>query len=261
MWINLIFLLSSVPISLTQGENLILNNYQCFGDLSQNLTESLSLTNTKFSSYILSNTNQTNNCSLLCLSNNTDQKYPCILCLNAYYYDRNKYNDLFLIKNGLRFVNDGQNPRYLLQTINFQWLLKTNINNYFEWESFRRNLKENFLTKFYENIFHRVSFWYSGEIFSILTIMEHLQQEKYYLITIKFIVIFIFLLLFTGVLGIFVTLTTLLNFLTCIAVLTLFNYKLTIENISYFVIVLIICSQYSVLYSIRYATFFFYLIN
>ena len=34
--------------------------------------------------------------------------------------------------------------------------------------------------------------------------------------------------------------------------LTLFNYKLTIENMSYFTIVLIICSQYSVLYSIRY---------
>jgi len=97
-----------------------------------------------------------------------------------------------------------------------------------------------------------MSFWWSSEIFSTYTIMEQLEQEKYLLIGIKFIVIFIFLILFTGVLGIFVTLTTLCNFLTCIGILTLFNYKLTIENMSYFTIVLIICSQYSVLYSIRY---------
>jgi predicted RND superfamily exporter protein len=98
-----------------------------------------------------------------------------------------------------------------------------------------------------------MSFWYTSEIFSSFTIMKHLQQEKYLLITIKFVIILIFLTLFTGVLGIFVTLTTLLNFLTCMAILTLLNYKLTIENMSYFVIVLIVCSQYSVLYSIRYS--------
>jgi predicted RND superfamily exporter protein len=68
---------------------------------------------------------------------------------------------------------------------------------------------------------------------------------------VKFVIILIFLTLFTGVLGIFVTLTTLFNFVTCMATLTLLNYKLTVENMSYFVIVLIICSQYSVLYSIR----------
>jgi predicted RND superfamily exporter protein len=82
--------------------------------------------------------------------------------------------------------------------------------------------------------------------------MGQLEKEKNILIGIKFIIILIFLILFTGILGIFVTLTTLCNFLTCIATLILFNYKLTIENMSYFTIVLIICSQYSVLYSIRY---------
>jgi predicted RND superfamily exporter protein len=81
--------------------------------------------------------------------------------------------------------------------------------------------------------------------------MEQLQQEKYFLIAIKFVIILVFLTLFTGILGIFVTLTTLFNFVTCIATLTLLNFKLTIENMSYFVIVLIVCSQYSVLYSIR----------
>jgi hypothetical protein len=121
------------------------------------------------------------------------------------------------------------------------------------------NLKRNFFKKFYSKLAARISFWYTSEIFSTFSIMEQLQQEKYFLIAIKFILILIFLTIFTGVLGIFVTLTTLLNFLTCIATLTLFNYKLNIENISYFVIVLIVCSQYSVLYSIRY--FHIFLIN
>ena len=68
---------------------------------------------------------------------------------------------------------------------------------------------------------------------------------------VKFLLILIFLLLFTGVLGIFVTLTTVLNFLTCLATFTLLKYRFTIENLAHFVIVLIISSQYSVLYSIR----------
>ncbi len=102
-----------------------------------------------------------------------------------------------------------------------------------------------------------MSIWWSSELFSTYTIMEQLEQEKYLLIGMKFILILIFLVLFTGVLGIFVTLTTLCNFLTCIATLTLLNYKLTIENMSYFIIVFIVCSQYSVLYSIRYVLILF----
>jgi hypothetical protein len=242
----------------TQGEILTINNFRCFGDLSFFNSKSFSLTNTKFSSYISSRPNQTTNCSLICLSNITDNnnKHACILCLNSYYYLSNKYDDSFIIKNGLRFPNDVQNPRYLFQTVNYKWSFKTNLNNYFEWKILIENLKRNFITKFYSKIFTRTSFWYTSEIFSTFTIMEQLEQEKFFLIAIKFVIILIFLTLFTGVLGIFVTLTTLLNFLTCIATLTLLNYKLNIENMSYFVIVLIVCSQYSVVYSIRYLSFF-----
>jgi hypothetical protein len=244
--------------SSIQNENLLINYFHCFGDLSFTNSDTIFLTNTKFSSYIQLRSNQTTNCSLICSFNNTDNhQYECILCLNSNYYLSNKYDDLFLIKNGLRFISDGHNPRYLLQTINYQWLLKTNLNNYIEWKWLIDNLKRNFLKKFYSKLSNHISFWYTSEIFSTFSIMEQLEQEKYYLIAIKFILILIFLILFTGVLGIFVTLTTLLNFLTCIATLTLFGYKLTIENISYFVIVLIVCSQYSVLYSIRYFLFLF----
>src|SRR6202044_1389262 len=125
-----------------------------------------------------------------------------------------------------------------------------NINDYFEWKSLNEYLKINIFEKFYSNIFTHMSFWWSSELFSTYTIMEQLEQERYFLTGIKFIIILIFLLLFTGILGIFVTLTTLFNYVTCIAILTLLNYKLTIENMSYFTIALIICSQYSVLYSI-----------
>ncbi|CAF0875300.1 unnamed protein product [Rotaria sordida] len=252
--------ITSTPIILTQDKNLSINNFQCFGDLFLSNSNSSLLTNTKFSSYILYHNNQTNNCTLICSLNTTEYQYQCILCLNSLYYLKNKYNDLFLIKNGLRFINDVQNPRYLFQTINYKWLLKTNLNNFFEWQYLIENLKKNFIIKFYSNIFARMSFWWTSEIFSSYTIMKQLQQEKSFLIIIKFIIIFVFLTLFTGILGIFVTLTTLLNFSTCIAIFTLLNYKLTIENLSYFVIILIVCLQYSILYSISYKlapTFFF----
>ncbi len=143
-------------------------------------------------------------------------------------------------------------PRYLLQTINYKWNILTDINNYIEWKILNENLKTNFIGKFYTNIFTYMSFWWSSELFSTYSIMEQLEQGKYVSTGIKFAIILIFLVLFTGVLGIFVTLTTLFNFLTCMATLTLFNYKLTVENMSYFTIGLIICSQYSVLYSIGY---------
>ncbi|CAF1044259.1 unnamed protein product [Rotaria sp. Silwood1] len=250
----------STPTISTQDENLSINNFRCFGDLSLINSDSSLLTNTKFSSYILYRSNQTNNCTLICSLNTTESRYQCILCLNSLYYLTNKYNDLFLIRNGLRFINDGQNPRYLFQTINYKWLLKTNLNNFIEWQFLIENLKKNSITKFYSKIFTHMSFWWTSEIFSSYTIMEQLRQEQFFLIPIKFVIIFVFLTLFTGILGIFVTLTTLLNFSTCIAIFTLLNYKLTIENISYFVITLIFCSQYSILYSISYKlapTFFF----
>ncbi|CAF4055916.1 unnamed protein product [Rotaria sp. Silwood2] len=250
----------STPTISTQDENLSINNFHCFGDLFSFNNDLSLLTNTKFSSYILYRSNQTNNCTLICSLNTTENKYKCILCLNSLYYLTNKYNDLFLIRNGLRFIIDVQNPRYLLQTINYKWLLKTNLNNFFEWQFLIENLKKNFIIQFYSKIFTRMSFWWTSEIFSSYTIMEQLRQENVFLIPIKFVILFVFLTLFTGILGIFVTLTTLLNFATCIAIFTLLNYKLTIENVSYFVIILIVCSQYSILYSISYKlapTFFF----
>ncbi|CAF5056229.1 unnamed protein product, partial [Rotaria sp. Silwood1] len=227
-----------------------INNVHCFGDISS-LYSINSSSNTKFSSIITHNQKQSINCSYQCFINMTTYNtYECILCLNLLYYNSYKYNDLFIIKNGLRFISDAQNPRYLLQTINYQWNILSNINNINEWKLLYDNLKKNFIQKFYSKIFLHMSFWWSSELFSTYTIMEQLQQEKYILFGIKFIIILIFLLVFTGILGIFVTLTTLFNFITCIAILTLFNYKLTVENMAYFTIVLIICSQYSVLYSI-----------
>lgn len=130
-------------------------------------------------------------------------------------------------------------------------MIRTDMNQYAEWEYLIESIKEHVLTRFYSIFSTDISFWYTSEIFSTWTILEQLQQEKYSLMAVKFILILIFLSLFTGVLGIFVTLTTFLNFLTCLAALTLLNYRLTVENLSYFIIVLIVCSQYSVLYSIR----------
>jgi len=241
----------SIPTISTSDENLLVNDFHCFGDLSLSNSDSPLLTNTKFSSYILSHSNQTNNCTSLCFSNTTDNKYECILCLNSVYYFSNRNDDSFLIKNGLRFITDGQYPRYLLQTINYKWLFQTNLNNYYEWQLLIENLQRHFITKFYSKIFPQIKFWWTSEAFSTFTIMEQLHRENVFLIPIKFIIILIFLTLLTGILGIFVTITTLLNFVTCIAALILFNYKLTVENMSYFVIALIVCLQYSVLYSIR----------
>ena len=209
------------------------------------------LPTSKFHPLITTSFNQSSDCKQICKFDTN----KCITCLNALFYNSNKFNDLFLIKNGLRFLNDAQYPRYLFQTVNYHWKILTNLNNYFEWKFLIEYLKENIFTQFYSQTFTRMSFWYSSEIFSTYTIIEQLEQEKYLLTGMKFVLILIFLVLFTGVLGIFVTLTTLCNFLACIAVLTSMNYKLTIENLAYFTIVLIICSQYSSLYSIRYCFF------
>ena len=152
-------------------------------------------------------------------------------------------------------MSDAQNPRYLLQTVNYQWNISSGLNNFHEWRLLYENLKTNRIQEFYSKVFTGMSFWWSSELFSTYTIMEQLERDKYLLTGIKFIMISIFLVLFTGILGIFVTLTTLLNFVTCTGILTLLNYKLTIENTSHFAVVLIICSQYSVLYSIRYVDF------
>ncbi|CAF1520852.1 unnamed protein product, partial [Adineta steineri] len=239
---------------------LTINNIHCFGDLSPSSTILSSSSNTKFSSIISNHYNQSLDCTHICSLNQTSNSYECILCLNSLYYNSNPSDDLFLIKNGLRFISDSQNPRYLLQTINYKWNILTDINNYLEWKLLNENLKTNPIGKFYTKIFSFMSFWWSSELFSTYTIMEQLEQEKYVLTGIKFAIILIFLVLFTGVLGIFVTLTALCNFLTCIAIFTLFNYKLTVENMAYFTVGLIICTQYSVLYSISYKlapTFFF----
>ncbi|CAF1172578.1 unnamed protein product [Rotaria sordida] len=239
---------------------LTINNIHCFGDLSPSNSINLS-SNTKFSSIIIHNENKSIDCSYICLLNKTTYNpIECIKCLNSLYYNLYKYNDLFIIKNGLRFINDAPVPRYLLQTINYKWNILNNINNIYEWQLLYKILQTNFIEKFYSKIFLDMSFWWSSEIFSTYTIMEQLQQEKFFLFGIKFIIILILLSLFTGILGLYVTLTTLFNFITSIAILILFNYKLTIENMSYFTIVLIICSQYSILYSISYKlapTFFF----
>ncbi|UJR26850.1 hypothetical protein I4U23_008162 [Adineta vaga] len=251
----------SASIISTQGNNLIQTNFHCFGNLTYlSLTDSFSETNSKFSPYIHSRSNETYNCTSICLSNITETKYECIICLNSFYYLSHKYDDLFLIKNGLRFKNDGQLPRYLLQTISYKWSPKTSLNNFLEWQYLMEDLKKNSIGNFYSRIFPNQSLWSTSELFSTFTIMTQLSQEKYLFIIIKFLIILFFLTLCTGILGIFVTLTTLLNFITCIATLTLLNFKLTVENVSYFLIVLIICLQYSVLYSISYKlapTFFF----
>ncbi|UJR22262.1 hypothetical protein I4U23_025323 [Adineta vaga] len=238
---------------------LTINNVHCFGDLFPSIL-TYSSSNTKFSSVIASHHNQSMNCSHICSLNQTFTTYECIICLNSLYYNSNSYDDLFLIRNGLRFISDSPNPRFLLQTINYKWDILTDINNYMEWKILNEILKTNEISKFFTKTFPHMNFWWSSELFSTYTLMEQLEQEKYVLTGIKFTIMLIFLVLFTGVLGIFVTLTTIFTFLTSIAVFTLMKYKLTVENMSFFTIGLIICSQYSVLYSISYKlapTFFF----
>ncbi|CAF3999770.1 unnamed protein product, partial [Rotaria sp. Silwood1] len=145
--------------SITSNENklnntsLTINNVHCFGDISS-LYSINSSSNTKFSSIIIHNQKQSINCSYQCFINMTTYNtYECILCLNLLYYNSYKYNDLFIIKNGLRFISDAQNPRYLLQTINYQWNILSNINNINEWKLLYDNLKKNFIQKFYSKIF------------------------------------------------------------------------------------------------------------
>lgn len=248
---------SSLPmLSALQGDTLTVNEFPCFGDLSLVLPDASSPphpahVDTKFSPIIRSYQNQTDNCQAICSFDDTDSDLKCIPCLIQLFYRAHPDNDLFLIKNGLRYINDQHNPRYLLQTVNYRWQLKTDLNDLSEWKRLFRELNSNFIARFYMDKFTHMSFWSTHEWFATFAIMERLQLEKHYIMPAKFVVILVFLTLFTGVLGIFVTLTTLFNFVTCMATLTLLNYKLTVENMSYFVIVLIICSQYSVLYSIR----------
>ena len=214
----------------------------CFGDI---IPPSPTSTN-KFSSIIR---NHSHPCSFdLCQSNS----YACILCHNTLYYQSMMDDDLAVMKNGLRFISDVQYPRYLFQTINYQWKISGDWNDFSEWKIFVGYLRTNHFQQFYSQIFPRMSIWWSSEFFSTYTILEQLQQEKSLLIAIQFLLILIFLVLFTGILGIFVTLTTLFNFLTCMAIFACLDWKLTIENLSYFMITFIISSQYSVLYSIRY---------
>ena len=236
----------------SQADNLRFNSLHCFGDLSISESDVFPSTHTKFSSYIDLRHNSTGNCRLQCpINQSKSHSQDCIACLNTNYYHSKKSDDVFLIRNGLRFKNDANHPRYLFQTINYQWQLRTHLNNYIEWKELMKSLNEHFLTKFYSKFSNNISFWFTSEFFSTWTILQQLQQEKFSLIIVKFLLILMFLLLFTGVLGIFVTLTTFLNFLTCLGTLTLLDYRFTIENLSHFVIVLIISSQYSVLYSIR----------
>ncbi|CAF0851191.1 unnamed protein product [Adineta ricciae] len=249
----------STSTSTTQGTDLFQTNFHCFADLSWSIVDISMETDSKFSTYIYMRSNQTQNCTSICHSNLTKSQYECLTCLNSLFYLSHQNDDHFLIKNGLRFKN-GQYPRYLFQTISYKWLPQRTVNDFFEWQYLIDNLKKTSLATFYLKTFPRHFLWSTSEIFSTFTLMTQLYQEKYLFITIKFIVMLVFLTLFTGILGIFVTLTTLLNFVTCIATLTLMNYKLTVENMSHFVIVLIVCSQYSVLYSISYKlapTFFF----
>ena len=220
---------------------IIPNNLHCFdGDFSP---VNSSFTN-KFSSIIA---NHSHRCPSLCHSTT----YECILCLNSIYYNSIISNDLVVLKNGLRFLSDVQYPRYLFQTITYQWTITSDWNNYSEWKIFHDYLRTNLFSRFYSQTFPQMSIWWSSEIVATWTILEQLHLSKTVLIPVQFLVILIFLMLFTGILGIFVTLTTLLNFIICMAMLTLLDLKFTIENLSYFMIVFIICSQYSVLYSIR----------
>jgi hypothetical protein len=152
--------------SLIPSNNLSLpiNNIHCFGDLSPLNSNSLS-SNTKFSSIISNQPTQSMNCNSTCSLNKSSNTYECILCLNSLYYDSYKSNDLFLIKNGLRFISDAKYPRYLFQTINYRWNILSDINNYYEWKLLYENLKTNFIQKFYSKIFTHMSCWWSSEIF------------------------------------------------------------------------------------------------
>ena len=207
----------------------------------------------KFSSIVNFHHNSTVNCRINGVENGTEHPRESIHCANSLFYQVNPLDDLFLIKNGLRFINNPNNPNnptFLLQTVYYRWNIKNKLNRFQCWKSLINQLETSPISQFFSKTFSHMS-WWSSELISTYTIMEQLHKEQYYYLAIKFSIVLIFLTLFTGVLGIFVTLTTLLNFLTCIATLTLFNYKITVENVTYFVISLIMSLQYSVLYSIR----------
>jgi hypothetical protein len=158
------------------------NEFPCFGDLSLVLPDassSPSHVDTMFSPIIRSYLNQTDNCQTICSFNDTDSGSNCIHCLIKLFYRVHPENDLFLIKNGLRFINDQQNPRYLLQTVNYRWQLKTDLNDLSEWKRLVEELNNNFIARFYIDKFAHMSFWSTHEWFATFAIMERLQFEKY----------------------------------------------------------------------------------
>jgi hypothetical protein len=171
--------------------------------------------------------------------------------LNTLFYRSALFDDLFVLKNGLRFIGDSSNPHYLLQTIHYQWNLSRPLNQFNQWQSLMRTLRNNIPGKFFWKTFQLPSTWWSSEVFGTYAIMEQLEPEKSLRVCVKVVLIAVFLLLFTGTLGLFVTVTILFNFISTMAILTLFNFELTVENMAHFTVVLIICSQYSVLYSMR----------
>jgi hypothetical protein len=235
----------------TSSKQLSVKDFSCFGDLTLLPMNISSMNFGKFFSIIHAHVNQLDNCHDICSTNTSINKTACIECLNTLYYLAHSIDDLFVLKNGLKFVDDASNPRYLLQTVRYQWQITSQLNYFHEWQHLIEYIRNHFITRFYSKNFSHISFWWTSELFSTFTLMEQLQQEKFVLVAIKFSVILIFLTLFTGILGVFVTLTALFNFATCVATLTLLNYTITVENMSHFVVTLIISSQYSVLYAIR----------
>ena len=236
--------------STADRSSISIKNLHCFGDLSVSTVSSIFFQN-KFSSIIEHHRNQSIDCVQLCSINRTSSKDDCVLCLNSLFYNAKIGDDSFLLKNGLRFISDAQNPRYLLQTVTYRWNQSRTFNDFYVWKHFLNILEENFLSKFYRETFSRMFVWWSSELFSTFAIMEQLERDKYLLTALKFLLIAVVLFLFAGVLGVFVSLTICLNFLTTMAVLTLLQFQISVENTVFFTIALIVSCQYSILYAMR----------
>lgn len=231
---------------------LSLRSFDCFGEMSSTSFSPTFSSESKFLPIIRQHLNRSDDddCSIICSLNQTSSTYSCLLCLNDKFYSSKSIDDYFILKNGLRFLHDASNPRYLLQTITYQWNQSESFSSS-QWQLLLRILRTDTWTKTLWKLFPQMSIWWSSEIFATFTIIEQLEQEKYCLMAIKFILLGMFLLLFAGLLGLFATVTILCNFLLIIAVLTLLHFEITVEHISYFTVVMIIASQYSILYSMR----------
>lgn len=225
-------------------------NFFCFGDVWSKTVFS-NESQSKLTSAIVKEKFFSPNCSRECSKENSIVDHRCFFCLNDFFLKLNPNDDLFLLKNGLRFIGDSELPRFLFQTVRFRIDAQQNLGQLSFWSKFFQEIEQNFFTEFYRKFSNKISFWFSAETFGNVAIIELLERDKLFLTAVKFISICLSLLCFTGFIAFFVTLTIFKNFIASVALLTLFNFHLSVENHVLFNLVLIISCQYSILFTMR----------